>query len=574
MKHLEKQFESTPEDLENEYNPFQLSYIQNYNPLYHLFFEIDENNYNRITLNHTYFIKDMHTVIDLDTRRLHNQNVYIKFSPILDSLRFMTGRYGPTLDHIELPKIPSLCIEPDSSDKKKATIHKKLMNPHNASYVDNFFSFLSSQLLHHHGFLHGIDYYGSFLGIQKNFKVNISDDLDYLHSSTFFRENNRRLFHGNMENLEEYMNYGSRRNKTKLVIGGESTDISSLSVVDLGEIETVDPGEPLPIEIEEVYENQLETQSMSSDVSSDNTSNNSEINYSSDEEGGEDDEEWETESEGGESEENSDENSKEEPEKYAYVHNYPVQLICLEKCHGTLDELFDTNRINCFESVSCLFQIVMTLLTYQKAFAFTHNDLHTNNVMYIETTREYLYYRYQSRFYKVPTFGKIYKLIDFGRGVYQYKGRSLFSDSFSPNGDASTQYNTEPYYNAKKPRVEPNMSFDLCRLGTSIYDFVIEDDHIKEEDLDEFQKTIRRWCQDDTGKNVLYKSNGEERYPNFKLYKMIARTVHQHTPEAQLTFPLFQQFCVTETGTEKDIMDIDSIPSYVLEKPTFSPKNL
>jgi hypothetical protein len=216
----------------------------------------------------------------------------------------------------------------------------------------------------------------------------------------------------------------------------------------------------------------------------------------------------------------------------------------------------------------------MTLLTYQKAFAFTHNDLHTNNVMYIETTREYLYYRYQSRFYKVPTFGKIYKLIDFGRGVYQYKGRSLFSDSFSPNGDASTQYNTEPYYNAKKPRVEPNMSFDLCRLGTSIYDFVIEDDHIKEEDLDEFQKTIRRWCQDDTGKNVLYKSNGEERYPNFKLYKMIARTVHQHTPEAQLTFPLFQQFCVAETGTEKDIMDIDSIPSYVLEKPTFSPKNL
>ena len=36
-------------------------------------------------------------------------------------------------------------------------------------------------------------------------------------------------------------------------------------------------------------------------------------------------------------------------------------------------------------------------------------------------------------------------------------------------------------------------------------------------------------------KNILYKKNGEERYPDFKLYKMIARTVHNHTPEAQLT---------------------------------------
>jgi DNA repair exonuclease SbcCD ATPase subunit len=32
----------------------------------------------------------------------------------------------------------------------------------------------------------------------------------------------------------------------------------------------------------------------------------------------------------------------------------------------------------------------------------------------------------------------------------------------------------------------------------------------------------------------LYKNNGEERYPDFKLYKMIARCVHKHTPHAQL----------------------------------------
>jgi hypothetical protein len=42
---------------------------------------------------------------------------------------------------------------------------------------------------------------------------------------------------------------------------------------------------------------------------------------------------------------------------------------------------------------------------------------------------------------------------------------------------------------------------------------------------------------DDKGKNILYTSDGEERYPNFKLYKMIARTVHNHTPENQLEYP-------------------------------------
>jgi hypothetical protein len=185
--------------------------------------------------------------------------------------------------------------------------------------------------------------------------------------------------------------------------------------------------------------------------------------------------------------------------------------------------------------------------------------------MYIHTNIEYLYYIYDSQLYKVPTFGKIYKIIDFGRSAYQYNGHLLFSDSFAPNGDASTQYNCEPYYNEKKQKVETNRSFDLCRLGTSIYDFIIEDDNIDESQLDEFQKTIVRWCQDDNGKNILYKKNGEERYPNFKLYKMIARTVHRHTPESQLKYPVFAQFCITdkENVDSKNIMNIDFIPKYI-----------
>jgi hypothetical protein len=112
-----------------------------------------------------------------------------------------------------------------------------------------------------------------------------------------------------------------------------------------------------------------------------------------------------------------------------------------------------------------------------------------------------------------------------------------------------------------KPRIDPNYSFDLCRLGCSIYDFIIDDDE-NEDEYDELQKTIVRWCLDDNGKNVLYKKNGEERYPNFKLYKMIARTVHHHTPQEQLNFTLFSQYETNVVLNSESIMDIDLLPDY------------
>jgi hypothetical protein len=156
-------------------------------------------------------------------------------------------------------------------------------------------------------------------------------------------------------------------------------------------------------------------------------------------------------------------------------------------------------------------------------------------------------------------------LIDFGRSIYRFQNNLFCSDSFANGGDAATQYNCEPYMNENKPRIDPNYSFDLCRLGCSIYDFIIEDD-TNVSDFDELQKTIYRWCTDDKGKNVLYMSNGEERYPNFKLYKMIARTVHKHTPENQLEYPFFKQFMVKSRNMvldDVDMINVDSMPCYV-----------
>ena len=44
---------------------------------------------------------------------------------------------------------------------------------------------------------------------------------------------------------------------------------------------------------------------------------------------------------------------------------------------------------------------------------------------------------------------------------------------------------------------------------------------------------------DDKQRNILYKTNGEERYPDFKLYKMIARTVNSHVPSDVIKYSHF-----------------------------------
>ena len=68
---------------------------------------------------------------------------------------------------------------------------------------------------------------------------------------------------------------------------------------------------------------------------------------------------------------------------------------------------------------------------------------------------------------------------------------------------------------------------------------------------------------DDSGINILYKNNGVERYPDFKLYKMIARCVHNHTPQAQLERTEFKNYIVSKNKVPSDqiIINIDSIPA-------------
>jgi hypothetical protein len=483
-------------------------------------------------------------VID-DKDAVVEKDIFIKFSPLLDPLNYLRGKYDlETSIFKTLPKLGSTA----------ETCYPKVLDVNNSSYVDGFFSYLTSMMKETCEWVHGVEYYGSALAVQQKFKYDIVDDLDFLLKCSFFTNNLNKHFTVDEDTsiiLREYSGENSRTNKKKLSI--KDLEIE-LEVEEMNQVKEDDVKDDVKDEVKDdvnetpllEYESALMSDS-SSDSSSDSNSDTTES----------EDSHWETESDKSTNEEDdneSDDSIFEEDEKmFCYLKEFPVQLIFQEKCKGTFDELIMQRKLKDDTFIEALLQIVLILATYQKVFNFTHNDLHTNNIMYVETEEEFLYYKIDDVCYKVPTNGRIFKLIDFGRSIYQFNGKTFCSDSFAPNGDAATQYNCEPYFNEKKPRIDPNPSFDLCRLGCSLYDFVCRDDEVKTP----LQILINSWCKDDYDKSVLYKSNGQERYPDFKLYKMIARTVNNLVPAEQLKQNVFKKYvCLSDAK----VINIDALP--------------
>ena len=552
-----------------EFKNVDIENIQNYIPIYKHFFNLQENNYQNINLNHHYTITNIEKDDDKNVYKCKlqseknelNTKTFFKFSPLLDPVKFMVGKYGD-IEHVksELPQLSnSKCI-------------KKVLDPNNSAYVDSFFSYLTSNLLHHHKFIHGLDFYGSFLGVQKNFKVNIFDDLEYLNDSDFFHENKDKLFTLDELDTDLFFDADTRNFKRKIIIDKNISNKSVYSLKDEDFDNLFIPSKIAPeITKQLIFQFDISNNTLSKTKNSSECSSRSSHTSCEDSDYESENEDRSEEEQDDECEEGSDSDSDisssldSDIECCANIENFPVQVICLEKMEATLDSLLEEDMTT-NQWKSCLFQIIMILVTYQKMFNFTHNDLHTNNIMYNKTDKEFIYYKYESKYYKVPTYGKLFKIIDFGRAIYTYKGNFICSDSFHPKGDAATQYNIEPYFNKKKPRLNPNPAFDLCRLACSLYDYFLTDIDIENINTcgDPIAILVHEWCTDDKGRNILYKKCGEERYPEFKLYKMIARTVHKHTPQNQLDNSIFSKFKINRKKTnKKKILDIDKLPKYI-----------
>ena len=605
-----------------------LSTAQNYIPIYQRFFSLNETNFNHVNLNHKWHISNVNSsdrenshmfncrLKNVITGKTKDRNVFVKTAPLLDPYKYLIGKYDVTDEKLfKLPQINSTNLD----------CNEKVLDPNNTAYIDGFFVFLTSNLMHNHNFLHGVDYYGSFLGIKNNFTLNVFDDIEYLNKSEFFNKNKNNLF-----KIDEY-NYLFQSDTPKLkpiTIDHNISVCSQMSIasfdnnifegvfeentvslndlkdaavdlhglVDLTNINLLENNDAKHLTLKsnstcssrssytddgshQDKNNQHVTGSKQNKGAGGINENNKNKGENEDENKGENEDENKDENKDENEDENEDEDSEwedddsnsgsesyEDPQICATINKFPVQIICMENCEDTFDNLILDNELTHQEWYSALMQIIMMLITYQKAFGLTHNDLHSNNVMYNHTDKKFIYYCYKKKHYKVPTFGRMFKIIDFGRSIYKYDGKLFCSDSFQMGGDAATQYNIEPYFNEKKPRLDPNFSFDLCRLACSIFDYVIDDiDDIRtiKKCKDPIKRLICDWCLDDRGVNMLYKNDGTDRYPEFKLYKMIARCVHKHTPQAQLERPEFDAFSNFKGEVPSDVIDLDSIPSYM-----------
>ena len=610
--------------------------IQNYIPIYKRFFNLNENNYNSINLNNNWYLANIKEKLEESNNifycRIKNQKnkikdkeIFFKYAPLLDPFKYMLGKY-----YLDQQRLNNLFNLPQLNSNEEQC-HEKLLDVNNSSYIDALFIYLTNQLKTNNNFIHGLDYYGSYLGIQNNYKVNIFYDLEYLAKSDYFNKykNNKffvddyqHLFNEELkkipikigDNISIKSNFSLKSIENNLydeifyineVHNNSNTEINNIN--DLNNLETFDNFDNLvDLDIHNNNKNNFnefnrlinETEFNETELLINNeknvnilcssSSSSSCSSRSSHTKHGEFDDKIDDEfddkikseledklrtnntensenSENNEYELSSDDISSEEEIINATIPQFPIQLIAMENCDATFDSLIIEEDLSSEEWFSALMQVIMILITYQKLFNFTHNDLHTNNIMYNYTDKKYIIYKYDNKYYKVPTFNRLFKIIDFGRSIFKLNNEVFMSDSFKNGGDASTQYNCEPYLNLNKPRLEPNTSFDLCRLACSIFDYLIEDinevqDLIKIEDP--VKKLIVEWCIDDKGMNILYKANGLERYPEFKLYKMIARCVHNHTPQKQLERPEFDAYLVTtKEFKNNEVIDIDAMKS-------------
>jgi hypothetical protein len=633
------------------------SAIQQYNPIYSRFFSLNERNWNHIQLNSAERVSrifgagghhpadcftdpesleetesaDTNMVCSVELERedplsgertTRRADCFLKCIPIFSPLKYVCGDVD--LDDIPLPTY--------ERDLESGWAHPQ---DEGISYTDGFFYFLSSRLRDLHGFPNAVGYYGSHVGVKRTLYVDVGEDMEYLHSSSGFLENlgDRCDFADSSIQFSH-----TRGNRAPLSLGsvGETSELD-VGAVDAGndvymahigtafslpqtgtgdcDVTMADLSGALDLEFEsatvgarreDASGDELDDDSDSeSDLNSDvDIENGSDDECEEGEEGeeGSEDEEGDEDEEGEEDESDVDESDVDEEEESVMlgVHNFPAHMVWLELVDGqTLEEYVDTELSERGEEevqeefAHILAQVIFSLLTFQKAFNMSHNDLHTHNIMYCDTDAEYIDYTYEGSTYRVKTFGKLWKIIDFGRATYSFDGRVLWSSDFNFKNDAKTQFNCYPYLNPDKPVVMPTQSFDLCRLGCSLFTFLCT----TPEDWAASQQRQREgappgdllsfvdWtCRDDHGNNVMFKSLDRERYEGFKLYKMITRTVSAPTPANALRTPYIRRHVPAVAAEEAELeaetgagagagatkvlrFSIDSVPSYAGASP-------
>jgi hypothetical protein len=471
-----------------------------------------------------------------------SRSAYMKVTHLLDPITWIRGKYEFTE---ESPKF----FESNSLSKRAS---EKINDPMNQAYVEAVASYALSKLREADVSPHFHYFYGAYSGIADSYDYNISDVYSsYRHCRWFWDNQKRGVF--SLEVEDEDLDP-----EVKEAIFDPPSELHSEASSETSDDELSEESLDDHPELDEVEIKSIHSTAMSS-VSFQTQSEESlgkddvgEISY--DEEDDDDDED----------------EDEDEINVFARLKKFPVMLLFTEPSQGTMDDLLTGWEGEGEETspgekeweeiwTAWIFQILAALSVLQSFFGFTHNDLHTNNIVWTHTDQKYFFYQNRDgTIWRVPTYGKIFRLIDFGRSIFSINQKLFFSDDFKEGNDAAEQFCFGPLRkDESEEEVYPNPSFDLCRLAVSLFEALFpmkpetkkggsilssEPGLIVQETKSPLYNMLWTWMVDDDGNNVLMEPSGRERYPDFDLYKVITQKIHNAVPKVEILKPIFDRF--------------------------------
>ena len=215
----------------------------------------------------------------------------------------------------------------------------------------------------------------------------------------------------------------------------------------------------------------------------------------------------------------------------------PTNLLILENVGICLGDILD-NKPYCYDEwKSYVFQVLAALSIIQSRYKITHNDLHIGNIMCKTTKRKFLYYQLDNdTYFKVPLFGYIIKIVDWGRSLVTLESKTFWNNCFNLDFDVFGQYLLKSENKSYTKVVGVNNSFDMTIFT---YSLLNPDYDLPNDELIKFLINI---CNLTNGDNI-YKKYTEL---TFDLYCEIAKYAKSGVPIELIKNPIFQEFCISK----------------------------
>jgi hypothetical protein len=235
---------------------------------------------------------------------------------------------------------------------------------------------------------------------------------------------------------------------------------------------------------------------------------------------------------------------KKKNEIYLETYNTPILLLATEQLDGDLLNYFhekvdNDETIKDREWLSYIFQIISALTVIQKYFNLHHNDLHFSNVMFTHTEQEYLYYTYKKKYYKIPTYNKILKIIDWGRSSYNFNNFKGKNNVYNSIGPTFGQFVYNRINLKNKKTISFNPSIDLALFASNLL----------EENLFPKNGMIYKYVT-----NLLTDKYGDSFYDNdfdFTFYIDSAKYSSKGIPHKQIEHKIFKEFTMNKRTFKK-----------------------